>query len=424
MQEEYLHYLWRMKRLRFNQLKLANGSKSEIQIKDPGWYNFDAGPDFFNGTVVIDGLQWSGNIEMHIKSSDWYSHQHHLDEAYNNVILHVVFEHDKEVLVKGKPLPTIELKSQIDSNHYENYRNIISNQYDISCGYENLSDSFALTQQIDLSFLHRVERKGLILYEEVMNQKRDKNAIFYAAVFKGVGGRTNALPMEELVKIIPYSIIMKEKWDTIRVEAIVFGCAGMLNQEIDEEYYIRLQQTWRLLKNKYKLQEMQLKSWKNSGMRPYSFPEFILAQLSAFLLQFDFSILEKETASHILNKVFTLDVKWMSDYWKTHFVFGKISKPRKLKFSKLFINNIIINGVVPYLVVLKHLTGDFSYIDKIIEIMDKVSPEKNTVMRKWENIGVFPKNAIESQGLLELYNEFCIFKKCLSCKVGASILEK
>ena len=117
MQEEYLHYLWRMKRLDFSQLILANGSKQPVYVEEVGWYNLDAGPDFFNGTVVVDGLRWSGNIELHIKSSDWYAHQHHLDEAYNNVVLHVVYEHDKEVYVNGAVLPTIELKEVIDKNH-------------------------------------------------------------------------------------------------------------------------------------------------------------------------------------------------------------------------------------------------------------------------------------------------------------------
>lgn len=424
MQEEYLHYLWRMKRLNFNQLKLVNGSRNEVRVKEPGWYNYDAGPDFFNGTVVIDDLQWSGNIEMHIKSSDWYAHQHHLDPAYNNVILHVVFEHDREVFVNGRPLPTIALKTMIDEFHYENYNKIVLNHHDIACSKESLENSFALTQQIDLSFLHRVERKGVILYEEVVNQKRDKNAAFYAAVFKGAGGRVNTLPMEELVKIIPYKIIKKEGWDSLRVEALIFGCAGLLSRNVQDAYYLSLQKTWRLLKNKHELQEMNPNSWKYSGMRPYSFPELILAQLSAFLLQFDVSIIENESAEYILNQLFSLDDTRINKYWETHFVFGKLSKSRQVGFSKIFVNNCIINGVIPYLVVLKHLTGDFSYTDKILEIMSKMPPERNSVMKKWGNVGVFPKNAIESQGLLELYNEFCTFKKCLSCKVGVSILEK
>src|SRR5690554_523555 len=146
MQEEYLHYLWRMKRLDFRQLTLVNGNKSAIQVKETGWYNTDAGPDFFNGSVLIDGLQWSGNIEMHIRSSDWYLHNHHLDKAYDNVVLHVVYEHDKEVFVNGVALPTIALKNQLDQEHLDNYQRIISNNHKIACHNQILKFNFELNQ--------------------------------------------------------------------------------------------------------------------------------------------------------------------------------------------------------------------------------------------------------------------------------------
>src|SRR5690554_132567 len=424
MQEEYLHYLWRMKRLSFNNLKLINGSQSTVYIEEIGWYNLDAGPDFFNGTVIVDGIQWSGNIELHIKSSDWYAHKHHLDPAYNNVVLHVVYEHDKEVFVNGSALPTIELKNQIDKAHYLNYTSIISNIQRVPCYNHVKNHEFSLLQQIDISFIHRIERKGLSLFDMVGDRLRDKSALFLAAIFQSVGGKTNKLPMQELSQLLSYSLIVKEKWDAIRLEALVFGCAGFLNDIHQDEYYMSLKKQWAVLKSKHQLLEMRKESWKFSGIRPYSFPTYILAQLSGFFLQFDYTKLDQLDAKAIITQIYALQDIQINPYWKTHFVFGKLSKEHNLKFSNLFKDNLLINGVVPYLVVLKHLNNDFSFTDKAVELMENLRPEKNSTTNYWGEIGFKPKNALESQGLLELNNEFCNFKKCLSCKVGIEVLEK
>src|SRR5690554_5489911 len=187
MREEYLHFLWRMKRLNFNQLQLVNGSKLPVIVKDVGWYNLDAGPDFFNGTVIIDGIQWSGNIEIHIKSSDWYAHKHHLDRTYDNVILHVVYEHDREVMVNGKPIPTIELKNLINKRHLQYYSSLVDSSNYIPCHKEVMQHHLALLQQIDISFINRIERKGLALFEGFEEQIISKNELFYVAVLKAVG---------------------------------------------------------------------------------------------------------------------------------------------------------------------------------------------------------------------------------------------
>lgn len=422
MQEEYLHYIWRMKRLNFNQIKLSDGTP--IGVEEVGWYNLDAGPDFFNGTVTIDGMKWSGNIELHIKSSDWYAHKHHLDKAYDNVILHVVYEHDKEVYVNGVRLPTIELKNQFDLEHYKNYQKIISNPFQVPCSKVVMNYRLSLLQQIDVSFLHRIERKGLELLDLVSFDQRDKYSILLAAILKAVGGRVNKLPMQELACILPYRLMAKEQWDKSRLEALIFGCSGFLNDDFEEQYYQELKHTWRLLKHKHSLLEMNKSAWKFSGVRPTSFPSFTLAQVCAFLLQFDLISFSDLNAKQIIEKVSSLSASFIAGYWETHYVFGKPSKEKKLNFSKVFKHNLIINGMVPYFISLKHLYNDFSFSDKAVDIMEILPSESNNVINYWQNIGFLPQNALESQGLLELNNEFCKFKKCLSCKVGIENLEK
>lgn len=424
MQEEYLHFLWRMKRLDFSKLRLVNGSKSTIHVKDVGWYNLDAGPDFFNGTVIIDGIQWSGNIEIHIKSSDWYAHNHQVDAAYDNVILHVVYEHDKEVFVNGNPLPTVELKELIDPMHLKSYNRLISDSHHVPCYKEVMEHQFAFLQQVDLSFIHRIERKGLALYEGFEERIENKNTLFYTAIMKAIGGRTNRLPMQQLSKILPYKIIEKEKWDPLRIEALLFGCAGLLTDEIEDEYYHALQSSWRVLKAKFKLIEMNPKSWKFGGIRPYSFPTYLLAQLSGLLVQLEVSQLNFKDSNQLLVSINALDASsYVHPYWRNHFRFGATSRKRKLNFSLLFKSNLLINGFIPFLIAMKHLENDFIFADVAVELAERIPPEKNKVTKYWSEIGFEPKNAFESQGLLELNNEFCTFRKCLSCKVGVALLE-
>lgn len=421
MQEEYLHYLWRMKRLNFNHLKLTNGAP--LTVEETGWYNLDAGPDFFNGTVTIDGMRWSGNIELHIKSSDWYAHEHHRDPAYNNVVLHVVYNHDKEVLIDGAPIPTLELKHQIDSSHLRNYQDILKTKHKIPCANFVVNHQFALLQQIDVSFIHRIERKGIDLLSNLKEGTRNKYSILLSAILKAIGGRVNKLPMQELSQILPYRLIAKEQWDKTRLEALIFGTAGFLNDPFDDLYYKKLSRQWKLLKHKHDLLEMNKNTWKFGGVRPHSFPTYSLAQFSAFLSQVDIGDLSNLSPKQMIQSVYSLSDHFIDDYWESHFLFGKKSKVKRTTFSKLFKQNLIINGIVIYFIALKHLYNDFSYSDNAVEIMEGLPAESNNVVRYWKALGFVPKNALESQGLLELNNEFCKFRKCLSCKVGAEILE-
>lgn len=422
MQEEYLHYLWRLKRLPLNNLTLTDGRK--VEIVNTGWYNLDSGPDFFNGTVVIDGIQWSGNIEIHVKSSDWYLHKHQFDKAYDNVILHVVLNNDKEVLVNGQKIPALELKDKIDENHYQKFHSMSNRTDEIPCAQAlKKVDQTSVQQQINVALFQRMERKGLELIDYLKDDLHDKKRAFFIALFQSYGGRVNKLPMIELAQIIPLDIIAREKWDLNRLESLLFGCAGLLNIDPEDEYVNTLLQQWKVLKSKYQLEEMNPVSWKFSGMRPFSFPTFRLAQLSALLFYWDISFERSIKNKNILSELQNAADKPISEYWKNHFRFNVFSKKHSSRISRSSFNLILINGVVPYLIYLQHLKNDFEYSDTALNILESIKSEKNNIIKNWTDFGVNPKNAAESQGLIELKNEFCNFKKCLSCKVGHKILE-
>ena len=208
MQEEYLHYLWRLKRLPLYDLTLTDGRK--VELLNSGWYNLDAGPDFFNGTIVIDGIQWSGNIEIHVKSSDWYLHKHQFDKAYDNVILHVVLENDKDVLINGQPIPALELKDKIDENHFKKFSDISNRSDEIPCSQALKEiDEISIKQQINVALFQRMEKKGLELTEYLRDDVHDKKRALFISLFQSFGGRVNKLPMIELAQIIPVDIIAR-----------------------------------------------------------------------------------------------------------------------------------------------------------------------------------------------------------------------
>lgn len=423
MQEEYLHYLWRLKRLPLNDLKLIDGRK--VELVNSGWHNSDAGPDFFNGSVKIDGIQWSGNIEIHVKSSDWYLHKHQFDRAYDNVILHVVLIHDREILLNGQAIPTLELKNKIDRAHFEKFDVISNGNDEVPCAQHlKQVDMFNIQQQINVALFQRLERKGEELMKYLKDDVQDRKRALLITLFQSFGGRVNKLPMIELAQIIPFEIIAREKWETVRIEAILFGCAGLLNIEPEDEYTDQLVQSWRMLKSKYKLPEMNPVSWKFSGMRPYSFPTFRLAQLSALLFHWDMDFKQSIKDKNVVQEFKIAFDKPVSKYWEKHFRLNVLSEKHNSKISENSFQLILINGIAPYLSYLQHIEHDFEYSDNALNLLENIPPEKNNITRSWKKIGVSPKNAAESQGLIELKNEFCNFKKCLSCKVGHEVLEK
>lgn len=422
MEEKYLHYIWKSKRFNSRGLKLVDGR--EVEVLNVGWHNHDAGPDFFNGTVKIDGITWTGNIELHVRSSDWYAHKHQHDPAYENVVLHVVLDYDKDVLVKERTLPTLELNNLIDLRHYENYRGLIHSNNEKPCAHVLTGCKEALKEQVQLSFFHRIERKGLEILNEAESRNLNQYDVLMYCFAQAFGGRLNKQPMQELVAGLPIKLIWKENWNKTRVSALIFGIAGFL-KDSTTEYQSELQREWGLLKRKYNLAEMRNSSWKFKGVRPHSFPPRKLAEFSSLIvklvpeqLKFDDADMIRKYTDHLF------DVE-LNQFWKNHVSFNKTTEKQfNLSLSKSTKDKLLINAIAPYLIYRKHVFGERQNDEIILELFEGIPFERNHVTKQWLKLGVSCENALESQGLLELNNEFCIFRKCLSCQVGKSILER
>lgn len=387
MIEKYLHYLWDKKLIPFHKLEFTNFES--LKILDYGSYNqFESGPDFFNATILLDQLIWVGNVEMHIRSSDWLRHKHHKDEAYNNVILHVVYENDLIVNQFGFEIPTIELKSVIDWNHFKNYQSNVKKAPTILCG----------TQFKSVTDIHRIHFLEQSLYAR-LNRKTSSVSLredptfvahFFYFVTKSFGTKTNQLPFEELAKRIDFYKLKAQKPE--HQFAIIRSITDVFEQQAI-----------------YCSNRMNASSWKHGGVRPSNSPKRRINQFIQFFILFDFKLDFCELTPQAVISCFKEKVV-------------NLPIATTLSFSDSFQNTILINGVVPFLFWLGNKIEENDFIEKAIEILSILPPEKNSTLNKWKDFEVKPKNAAESQAYLEIFNEFCMNKKCLSCSIGQQLL--
>ena len=420
MQESYLHYIWKAKRFKGHRLCLIDGR--EVQIKNVGWHNNDAGPDFFNGTILIDGIEWTGNIELHVKSSDWYLHNHQVDESYKNVILHVVYEYNKPVIVENRELPTIELSQLIDHEHYSRYQQKVLNSSSKPCSAHLIELKEEMAQQIQLSFFQRIERKGIELLNRADQLKLDEYEVFVMALAQSFGGRLNKIPMQELMNGVSLKIIWKEQWSKDRIEALVFGKAGFL-ERTSCPYQSKLAKIWNLLRRKYNLKPMRKSSWKFKGVRPSSYPTRKLAEFACVLQRINrrtTKFLDAEEIERAIHELLNFEIH---PFWKNHAHFIRESKvQQRLSLTKNAKYLILVNAIGPFLIYRKHKFGEHNNDLILLDLFEAIPAEKNKMIDDWKKLNVSVQSAIDSQGLLELNNEFCTFRKCLSCQVGNAIL--
>lgn len=419
MNEHFLSFIWKYSY--FNLRSLTTTENEIVLINSPGIQNTNAGPDFDNASIVLDGLSWKGKVELHVKSSDWENHGHHYDKNYNSVILHVVWEFDKMVYRQdGSALPTLVLKDRVEQELIMKYQLLHSEKAFIPC-----EDSFQQVKRITkLSFLDallmkRLERKGrdvLLKYEKSL----DWREVTYSQIAKVFGIKVNQLPFEQLATKLPYKILQKHKGHLLQIEAMLFGVAGFLEEEIQDEYHEALKKEFNFLKSKYSLFPMNKEQWKFSRMRPSSYPTQRLARFAALLNQSSDLFLEAidVTETEKVKKWVQIEVR---DYWKQHYHFHK--KADKVVNSKILEDNMVINGVIPLKVAYGISKQQNAYFDTSIDLLTNIGTEKNSIEKHWKKLGMPLYNACDSQASLELYNEYCSKKKCLDCMIGVELIK-
>ncbi len=418
MTEQLLHYVW--KHCLFNASEIKTTEGEEIIVQKNGTHNHQAGPDFSNAKIKIGKIIFVGNVEIHQQSSDFEKHQHQNDAAYKNVILHVVYKHDKDIL---QQIPTLELKGKIPLHIIRNYENLLKSKNEIACAgsIENVS-TLTWEQVFSRMALNRLERKVEFVETTLKQNNQNWEETFYQLLAKNFGMKVNAEAFFELAKATPVKILAKQKYSLLQLEALLLGQSGLLNEIFNDAYAVQLQKEYQFLQHKFSLQPIPANYWKMARMRPQNFPPLRIAQLAALVFQ----------SSHLLSKVLECsainDLKQLfqvqpSDYWQQHFKLDTDSVKSKKQIGDSTIENFIINTIVPIVFAYGKIQHEEIFQDKALEWLNDLSAEKNNIISAWKNYNIKPNSAFQSQALIELRNEFCEKRNCLECLIGQGLMK-
>jgi hypothetical protein len=422
MKEDFLHYLWKFKKFDTLNLKTSNGE--EITIINVGQYLELAGPDFFNAQITIGNQKWAGNVEIHLKSSDWYVHHHERDKTYENVILHVVWEHDTEIFRKNNSeIPVLELKKYVDAATIANYQSLISPKSWIFCEKQLKEiDDFTINNWLERLFFERLERKAKPIFELLEQTNRDWEAVLFCLLAKNFGLNTNGEIFLKIAQSIPFSIVRKESFEVENLESLLLGNSGLLDSEKEDTYFKDLKFRYFYLLHKYQLEKKNFEQVQFFKHRPDNFPTIRLSQL-ANLYHSQQNLFSKISTSTSVKNIYEIFGISASNYWQNHYQFDKESPKKKKQLSKSFIDLIIINTIIPLQFAYAKSQGK-EISEDLIQLLNEVASEKNAIMDKFSSFGIKSKNAFESQSLLQLKNEYCNKSRCLECAIGMELLKK
>jgi hypothetical protein len=422
MKEDFLHYVWQYQKLTSLELNTVKGES--LSILHPGHYLETAGPDFFNAQIIIDGQKWAGNIEIHVKSSDWYLHNHERDAAYNNVILHAVWEHDTDVFSPNNiEIPVVELRDFVKKELLHSYKNLVAQKSWIYCENQIQEvNAFVVSNWQERLFFERLERKSQSVVDNLVMTQNDWEAVLFLLLARNFGLNTNGVSFLKIAQSIPFSVIRKESSDLQNLEALFFGIAGLLDHNKEDTYYKDLQFRYYYLLQKYAIEKVNIEPLQFFKHRPDNFPTIRLSQLASLYHQ------EKQLFSKITNE-FSLPLLYerfavaASAYWQTHYQFDKISPKKSKKLTKSFIDLLLINTIIPIQFAYAKNQGK-EIAEELITVMQSLDPEKNAIVDKFKSIGISVKNAFEAQTLLQLKAEYCNKSRCLECAIGSELLKQ
>ncbi len=419
MNEKLLQYLWNYKIFKSFDFKDMQGNS--IEILDFGTLNQNAGPDFLNAKIKIGNLIFAGNIELHLRSSDWIFHQHSGNPDFENIILHVVFQHDIEIdEISQKNIPTLELKNYIDSKILAKHENLLSENQFIPC--EKIFDAekipFAFAEE---NLLQKLNEKSQEIEQSLQKFKNNYEAVLFHYLAYAFGLKVNAQIFKQLAESINFRIIQKISQNQIQLESLFFGKANWLENPQDETTK-NWKKEYDFLKLKFQLSDINFNP-KFLRLRPQNFPTIRLSQL-ANLYHFHTNLFSRIIKAKSIIEVYKIfgNVK-ASDYWNHHFNFGKISTvENEKKLTKDFINLLLLNAILP-IKYTYHKNNREEIAEEILEFYLKISAEKNVVIENWKSLKVPIKNALESQAYIYHFKNFCTNKKCLNCSIGLKLLQ-
>ncbi|MDQ6890083.1 MAG: DUF2851 family protein [Bacteroidota bacterium] len=422
MKEDLLQYIWQFQYFNNNELQTTSGE--QIQIQFAGSHNLNQGPDFSGAKIKIGNTLWAGNVELHVNSSDWNLHKHSADSNFNNIILHVVWNHDTEIQdCNSSVLPTLELQSRVSKLLLDKYRELMNTSQFIPC--ENQVNH---TNELTLAhWKQRLLAERLIAKSEkvlvILNQTNFHwEETFWRLIAGNFGLTVNSSFFQKIAESLPVKLLAKHKNNIHQIEALLFGQAGLLKTSFDEKYPVMLQKEFVFYKQKYKLQPVDGELFF-LRMRPANFPTIRLAQLAVLIHESEHLFSKIKDASSVIEVKKMLDVT-ANDYWNYHYLFDEETGFKKKVLGSQMISNIIINTVVPVLFAFGVHHNEKQIKEKALSWLENIAAEKNAITKGFENLNFFNKNAFDSQALIQLKNEYCNKKRCLQCAIGNSLLKR
>jgi len=419
LKEELLHFIWKYKLF---SIEIKTISNEKIEVVKTGFLNTNEGPDFLMASVKIGNLIWNGNIEIHVNASDWEKHNHSQHPQYQNIILHIVYNNDKEIsFLNEKNIPTLELKNYISKSIFENYNVLfnLSNSF-IPCEkiVEKNKENLKIDSFFERLYIAKLERNYSQIQEDLKATNQNWEGVLFHRIAYTFGLKVNANVFLNIAKSEDYQIIKKLQKNKLQLESFLFGKANLLSDF--DNYSNNLKNEFDFIQNKFSLDKHSF-SVNFLRLRPQNFPTIRLSQLADLYFQYQ-NLFSCVVGTKSLANFYTMfsEIK-ASDYWDTHYVFGKVSeKSISKKISKAQIDLLIINAILPIKYAYQRSINEHS--DDIFDILREMKSEKNTIITQFSELKIDAKNALESQAIIELYNKYCNEKRCLDCEIGYKIL--
>lgn len=422
MREDFLHHVWKFQLFNFYDLKTTEGH--EVRTISPGIHNLDAGPDFLNARIEIDGIQWIGNVEIHVNKSDWLKHGHQNDDAYNNLILHLVYNDDYAEIEQLKNSHTISLKDRINEDIYQRYLKFLNSNLWIPCAnFIYGIDRLNLEMWIDRMMVEKLELKSESILKSLEKNTFNWEQSFYKFLASNFGFKVNGLAFEMLADSLPFINILKHKSNILQIEAMLYGQAGMLNDDFEDEYPNLLKREYKFLQNKFQLKPINETAWNWARLRPQNFPTIRISQFATLIYNNNslFSELIFAKSLDEIRKVLNIST---SKYWENHYQFDKESKFRSKKLGKQSIDLLTINTILPFKFLYGKIHNNKELTNNALQILEALPSEKNHIIKGFESLGVVSNSAFRSQALIHLKKFYCDKKRCLQCGIGNRLLKE
>lgn len=421
--EKLMQYVWKHRLWRSEDMVTNTGKK--VRVVDPGLLNTDAGPDFFNAKIEIDGHMWVGNVEMHYRATDWKRHHHDSDKAYDSVILHVVAKDDAPVRrTNGELIPQLVL--EVSPQFNADYASLVGATIEVPCATKiKQVPHLTIVEWVEGLAFERLHGKVERIHQLLDSFNGSWEDVCYVTLARNFGFGINNDAFERLARRTPLRLLGKHSDSVLQIEALLFGQAGMLDAQKPgmDSYYNQLCTEYAFLSNKFQLTPMEKESWKLFRIRPQNFPYRRIAMLAQFIeggFRMMNRILEAEGEKE-MRALFEVE---LSGYWTKHYTFGKPNERATATLSRSSIDIILINTVAPLLYAYGELTGNYEMTDKAIKLLEDLRAESNSIVSHFVSYGIDCPDALTSQALVQLKREYCDARKCIYCKIGHHLLSK